>query len=125
MTLALERETLAELKAAVIIFGAKSYSSLVHQQVILKIREAKQMVSKEEFQRLRDEQLEEITVRSKVKSEERKKIKDNNITGEEVIEDFAPKKLPKKNFDKKDSQTITTKDGETLRFLEEDEGFGD
>ncbi len=123
ITLEMAKETLAELKAAAIIFGAKSYSSLVHQQIVLKIREAGQMVSKEDFEKLRDEQMKDIESRSRVKTAERRKINEKTPDGAGFFEDVQTVKNPKNEFVGSDSHRIETKGGESLRFVEEGEGF--
>lgn len=64
-------EIMAEFKAAVEIIGARSINALVHQMVIQKIREAKKLVSDEEFQQIVAEQTKSIEKRSKRKSKER------------------------------------------------------
>ena len=119
----MEKETLAELKAATVIFGAKSYASLVHQQIVLKIREARQMVSKEEFEKLRDEQIKDIESRSRVKTAERRKIIEKPAGDGEFYENVQAVKSPKNKFTKGDSHSIKTSRGENLRFVEEGEGF--
>ena len=126
ITVAITRETLAELKAATIIFGARSYSSLVHQQVVLKIREARNMVSKEEFERIYDEQFDDIAVRSKAKVLERENslrvAKESAVTvaGDEVIENFPVKPSRAKKAGKK-PEKLMINGGEKLRLVEEED----
>lgn len=87
LTLEVDLDTLAEFSAARIIFGAKSNASLLHQQVVTKIREAKSLVSKEEFEEKVDQQKTEIAERSKRKSLERQKSLE--LSGSEM-----PDKIP-------------------------------
>ncbi len=61
----------AELSAAVEILGHRSLNAFVHQLVMQKIREAKQLVSPEEFAKIVEANKEEIGRRSKQKSKER------------------------------------------------------
>ena len=127
MTLELEMETLAELKAAVVIFGAKSYSSLIHQQVVQKIREAKNLVSKEEFEKIRDEQILEITNRSKIKSLERKnstKLKKQaaKVTARPDETEKISVNARSKN---KTGEILSTRDGEVPLVDESSSATGD
>ncbi len=69
----LDLKMLAEFSVAAKLSGARSNSTFVNQFVVQKIREAKQLVSKEEFEELVKLQLEEIEERSERKSEERRK----------------------------------------------------
>lgn len=73
LTLELDLETLAEFSAACEVFGARSKSTFLNQYVVQKIREAKQTVSRDEFSKIFDKQMQEIQERSERKSLERKK----------------------------------------------------
>lgn len=64
-------DVMADFSAAVEILGARSINAMVHQMVMEKIREAKQLVSEEEFQKVVEEKIESIEKRSKMKSKER------------------------------------------------------
>lgn len=71
LTLEVDLDTLAEFSAAAEIFGARSKSTFMNQYVVQKIREAKEMVSKEEFSEKFSKHLKKIKERSKRKSRER------------------------------------------------------
>lgn len=71
LTTRFDSETWAEFTAAVEILGFRSINALVHQLVMLKIREAKNTVSAEEFQAMVGEQKKQTQKRSKVKMKER------------------------------------------------------
>lgn len=89
ITLEVDLETLAGFSAAVEVFGTKSYAGILHPYVVQKIREAKSLVSKEEFEKLVQKKTNEIQERSKIKSLERKK-------GAPVISASADMPLPRK-----------------------------
>jgi hypothetical protein len=76
LTLEVTFETSAEFQVATDILGAKSYATLLHQYVIQKIREAKQLVSDDEFEKRVEEKKLKIENRSKMKSLERQKSVD-------------------------------------------------
>ena len=71
LTTRFDSETWAEFTAAVEILGFRSINALVHQIVMLKIREAKNAVTAEEFQAVVGEQKKQTQKRSKLKSKER------------------------------------------------------
>lgn len=73
LTLKVDLETLAEFQAAAKILGARSYATLLNQHVVQDIRQAKELVSKEEFERIKGEKKVQIQKRSEQKSMERKK----------------------------------------------------
>ena len=76
----------AEFTAAVEILGFRSINALVHQLVTQKIREAKNMVSAEEFAEKVEAQRRETLKRSRMKSKERL----------EMIGELVPDKEDKK-----------------------------
>lgn len=74
LTTRFDSQTWAEFSASVEILGARSINALVHQMVTQKIREAKKMVSDEEFEKLVETQKKETNLRSKTKAKERLEI---------------------------------------------------
>lgn len=87
LTTPFDSEDYAELSAAVEILGHRSLNAFVHQLVMQKIREAKQLVSSEEFAKIVKANKEAIGKRSKIKTKERL----------EMIGELAPrsaKKMP-------------------------------
>ena len=68
LTTRFDLQTMAEFSASVDILGARSINAMVHQMVMQKIREAKQLVDNDEFQALVEEKIESIEKRSKKKS---------------------------------------------------------
>ncbi len=74
LTTRFDSQTMAELNVSVEILGFRSLNALVHQLVMGKIREAKKLVSDEEFQKLVESQKAETSERSKIKSKERLEI---------------------------------------------------
>ena len=87
LTLELDIDTLAEFSAAAEVFGARSKSTFLNQYVVQKIREARQTVSKEEFEALVKKQKKQILQRSEQKSLERRASIDKSapITEEKII----------------------------------------
>jgi hypothetical protein len=73
LTLEVSLEISAEFQAAAQILGARSYATLLNQHVVQDIRRAKELVSSDEFERLKKEKIELIEHRSEAKSLERKK----------------------------------------------------
>lgn len=71
LTTRFDSQTMAELNVSVEILGFRSLNALVHQIVMQKIREAKNLVAAEEFSKLVDAQKRETQKRSKIKSKER------------------------------------------------------
>lgn len=71
LTTPFDSEDYIEFSAAVEILGHRSLNAFVHQLVMQKIREAKQMVSREEFAEIVSVQKKTIGKRSKRKSKER------------------------------------------------------
>ncbi len=74
LTTRFDSQTMAELNVSVEILGYRSLNALVHQLVTGKIREAKKLVSEEEFESLVEAQKVESLERSKIKSKERLEI---------------------------------------------------
>jgi len=91
LTLELDFETLAEFAAATKVFGARSNASLLHQQVMTKIREAKSLTTEDEFNRLVEHQKIEILKRSKRKALERKVKSGTNSSGKTAVETIDDK----------------------------------
>ena len=119
LTLDLEPETLIELKAAVVVFGAKSYSSLIHQQIVQKIREAKQLVSRDEFDQLCKQQAEEISVKSEQKRNEREKKLSALQSTESESEEMTVKKTSKPGVSRSKKNFIS-RNGEVYKIIDED-----
>ncbi len=71
LTTPFDSEDYAELSAAVEILGHRSLNAFVHQLVMLKIREAKSLVSPEEFAEIVQANKKAIGKRSKIKTKER------------------------------------------------------
>lgn len=94
LTLELDLQTLAEFSAAAEVFGSRSKSTFLNQYVVTKIREAKEIVSKDEFAEKVAKHLEMIQVRSERKSLERRKIEGKaTFPGETVIEVNQTKRI--------------------------------
>jgi hypothetical protein len=74
LTLKLDLDTLAEFAVSAQIHRARSVSSFVHEYVVRRINEARQMVSPDEFERRVEEQKEAISARSKAKQRERRNL---------------------------------------------------
>jgi len=74
LTTRFDLQTMAEFAVSADILGARSINALVHQLVIGKIREAKRLVSDEEFAALVERQKTESLERSRIKSKERVEI---------------------------------------------------
>lgn len=70
MTTRFDLQTMAEFAVAVEVLGARSINAMVHQMVTQKIREAKDLVSAEEFAERVDRQKKETMKRSKKKAKE-------------------------------------------------------
>lgn len=64
-------QTMVEFSVAADLLGFRSINALVHQLVMQKIREAKNLVPAEEFERLVEAQKKETQKRSRMKSKER------------------------------------------------------
>lgn len=88
LQLELDLETLAEFSAACEVFGARSKSTFLNQFVVSQIREAKNTVSRDEFDKLREKHLREILERSERKSLERKQAI-SKVTGQTKIKASA------------------------------------
>ncbi len=71
MTTRFDSQTMAELNVSVEILGFRSLNAMIHQLVMQKIREAKSVVSPEQFSALVEIQIEETQQRSRIKSRER------------------------------------------------------
>lgn len=85
LTIEIDNDLHAEFLTAVKILGTKSYSSLLHQHIVAKIREAKSFVPEDEFKSILEEQKILIDKRSKKKSLERKlKLADADIAAPEI-----------------------------------------
>lgn len=87
LTLKVDLQTLAEFSVAAKLWGARSNSTFMNQYVVQKIREAKGLVSEDEFKELVEKQKEEILNRSLQKSLERKNKEGN--------EDSVKAEMPK------------------------------
>ncbi len=74
LTTRFDLQTMAEFAVSVDILGARSINALVHQMVHNKIREAKKLISEEEFTALVERRKKESLIRSKTKSKERLEI---------------------------------------------------
>ncbi len=70
LTTRFDLQTMAEFSVAVNLLGARSINAMVHQMVHQKIREAKNLTSVEEFEKLVEIQKKETISRSKKKSKE-------------------------------------------------------
>lgn len=70
LTTKFDLQTMAEFSVAVEILGARSINALVHQMVKQKIREAKGMISSEEFAEMVEAQKEKTLKRSEMKIKE-------------------------------------------------------
>lgn len=71
LTTKFDLQTMAEFAVAAEILGARSINALVHLMVKQKIREARGLVSEEEFQNMVERQKEITLERSERKSRER------------------------------------------------------
>lgn len=71
LTTRFDSATWAEFTAAVEVLGFRSINALVHQLVMQKIREAKNLVSAEEFETIVEAQKRETQKRSRMKTKER------------------------------------------------------
>jgi hypothetical protein len=74
LTTRFDLQTMAEFAVSAEILGARSINALVHQLVVGKIREAKRLVSEDEFAAMVEQQKKESLVRSEMKSKERLEI---------------------------------------------------
>lgn len=88
LTTKFDLQTMAEFSVAVEILGARSINALVHQMVKQKIREAKGMVSNEEFAQMVEAQKEKTLKRSEMKVQERLRMKDQSV---EILGEIDPK----------------------------------
>lgn len=93
LTTRFDSQTMAELNVSVEILGFRSLNALIHQLVMQKIREAKNLVSAEEFAALVEVQKEESQRRSEMKSSERKQIRPQQTL--EIIGELLPKSKKK------------------------------
>lgn len=71
LTTRFDTQTMAELNVSVGILGFRSLNAMIHQIVMQKIREAKNLVAPEEFSKLVEAQKKESNRRSKMKVKER------------------------------------------------------
>ncbi len=90
LTTRFDLQTMAELSVAVEVLGSRSINALVHQLVIGKIREAKRLISEEEFAERVEAQKEISLERSRTKSKERLEILGEILTKGETSIKILP-----------------------------------
>ena len=70
LTTRFDLQTIVEFSVAVELLGARSINALIHQMVHQKIKEAKNLISAEQFEKMVENQKKETLSRSEKKSNE-------------------------------------------------------
>ena len=124
VSIEVDKETLIELKTATAVIGARSYASLIHQQLKARIREAKQMVSQKEWNQIYEEQKIELETKSKQKSLERKKsLKRQKQPADEPEQTVSAKGASAKK--PRGKKTLKTSDGRIIPLVDGAVEFAD